>query len=324
MQHLQTLQIVQGEEPTLTIVTDASDGVSKADMEAVHTTEPQLITCPRCGSPQVMKYGIRNGQQEYICNFCRRKFNGKQAPFGMHFTASQIGAAIALYYDGLSLSDASRNMASVHQSTVNPATVYKWLMKYTERAIVYFAPSRPKVSDVWIVDETVVGVRGQATKATDPNTMWFWDIIDQDTRFLLASHLSQRRNLGDVVKLMTWAGEKAGKAPKVIISDSMTAYPDGIERVFGADSKHIQYKGLTAEVNGNLIERFHGTLKERVKVVRGFKTPETAYLILQGFLVNYNYFRPHMSLGNKTPAEAAGLDLPVKSWVDVVDMEGEA
>ncbi|MDP2661295.1 MAG: integrase core domain-containing protein [Dehalococcoidia bacterium] len=46
-------------------------------------------------------------------------------------------------------------------------------------------------------------------------------------------------------------------------------------------------------------------------------------MILQGFLVNYNYFRPHMSLGNKTPAEAAGQDLPVKSWTDVVDMEEE-
>lgn len=52
--------------------------------------------------------------------------------------------------------------------------------------------------------------------------------------------------------------------------------------------------------------------------MRGLKTPESALLILDGWLVYYNFFRPHESLGDKTPAEKAGLDFPLKNWLDVV------
>lgn len=62
----------------------------------------------------------------------------------------------------------------------------------------------------------------------------------------------------------------------------------------------------------------YGTLKDRTKVLRGFKTIETAELILDGFLIHYNFFRPHMTLHNKTPAEVAGIRTPYKTWTDLV------
>ena len=53
--------------------------------------------------------------------------------------------------------------------------------------------------------------------------------------------------------------------------------------------------------------------------MRGLKTPETALTILDGWPVYYNFFRPHESLGDKTPAEKAGLaNVPLKDWLDVV------
>jgi transposase InsO family protein len=66
---------------------------------------------------------------------------------------------------------------------------------------------------------------------------------------------------------------------------------------FGADTQHLQSKGFAIKPNTNLIERFHGTLKSRTKVMRGLKSPETALLILDGWLVYYNFFRPHEALG---------------------------
>ena len=149
-------------------------------------------------------------------------------------------------------------------------------------------------------------------------------MIDEDTRFLLASHLSMSRTSRDASALMGKAWKRANKAPKVIISDKLYAYLDGIETVFGADTEHIQSKGMSADINTNLIERFHGTLKERTKVVRGFKTVDTALVILDGFLVHYNFFRPHMTLHNKTPAEVAGIKSPYKTWTELVrNREGD-
>lgn len=36
------------------------------------------------------------------------------------------------------------------------------------------------------------------------------------------------------------------------------------------------------------------------------------------WLVFYNFFRPHESLNNKTPAEKAGLKVPFTNWMDIV------
>ena len=43
-----------------------------------------------------------------------------------------------------------------------------------------------------------------------------------------------------------------------------------------------------------------------------------ALIILDGFLVHYNFFKPHLSLKGKTPAEQAGLKLPFKTWTEFV------
>lgn len=257
-----------------------------------------------------MKYGIRSGVQEYICLKCGRKFNEKDAPYRMRTTVEQLGASLNMFYDGLSLSAIARHLDETYNNPVNPSTVYRWIIRYTSEAIRILEPLKPLTSDTWVVDETVIKVSGE--------NLWFWDVIDEGTRFLLASHLSKSRTISDVMTVMHRAWKRADKAPRFIISDSLGVYPDGIERIFGANSKHIQSKGFTEAINTNLIERFHSTLKQRTKVLRGFKTTETAELILDGFLIHYNFFRPHMTLQGKSPAEVAGIKTTFRYWTDVV------
>ncbi|MFW6125615.1 MAG: DDE-type integrase/transposase/recombinase, partial [Chloroflexota bacterium] len=148
--------------------------------------------------------------------------------------------------------------------------------------------------------------------------VWFWDIIDQRTRFLLASHMSTSRGAHDARVVMTKAAQRAQKAPKVVITDKLSSYLDGIELTFGREAKHIAAKGLTASPNTNLIERFHGSLKARTKVMRGLKKRMTANLVMNGWLVHYNFFRTHEALNNRTPAEKALTRFPYRNWLDVV------
>lgn len=93
--------------------------------------------------------------------------------------------------------------------------------------------------------------------------------------------------------------------------------------MFGGDTAHIQSGGIRAEINNNLIERLHGTIKDRTKVMRGLANRETAKMVMAGWQVHYNFFRPHQALKGKTPAEAAGVESPFRSWAEVVKMEGE-
>jgi transposase-like protein len=177
-----------------------------------------------------------------------------------------------------------------------------------------FEPIHPKVCDVWIADETVI-------KFNDVNH-WMFDIIDRDSRFLLASYMSPNRGTKQAKILMELASQRAGKIPKKVITDSLRAYLDGIELTFVADTKHIQSSPFSEIDSTNIIERFQATIKERTKVLWGFKSTETAKLILAGFLIHYNYFRPHLALSKMTPAEYTGTKVPVKNWIELVRKVG--
>jgi transposase-like protein len=289
-----------------------------AEMGKVHTAEPQVITCPRCGSEETMKYGTESGVQQYICSKCRSKFNAKGAPKWLHTPANQVAAALAMFYDGLSFADVSRRLYQDYGNYVNPSTVYRWMQRYTKEAIAAFSGYRANTGKIWAADETMLGVRGSKTKEGSNNTIWFWDVIDEDSRFLLASHMSQTRTIGDAEALFTQARQRAINAPRFIVTDKLRAYLDGIERVFGSEVLHIQSQGMATSTHNNSVERFHGTIKERTKVMRDLKSRESAKLIMDGWLVHYNFFRPHMGLNGKTPAEAAGISYQAKNWIEVV------
>jgi transposase-like protein len=168
---------------------------------------------------------------------------------------------------------------------------------------------KPIVGDTWIADETVLKVGGR--------NVWFFDVIDEKTRYLLASRLTTSRATKEAALVMNEAKREAGKSPKRVITDKMGAYLDGIELVFGADTKHIQSKPFTDVNSTNVIERFHGTLKDRTKVVRGFKNMETARLLTQAWLVHYNFFKEHTTLGDIPPAVKMGTT-PIKDWAEVI------
>jgi hypothetical protein len=111
------------------------------------------------------------------------------------------------------------------------------------------------------------------------------------------------------------AVKTAGKEPAKVITDKLASY---LDVRYGEDTEHIQGKPFTLENNTQVIERFHETLKQRTKTMRGLKNIESAHDFIDGFLAFYNYIRPHTSLDDKTPAEAAGIKYPYKNWIDVV------
>ncbi len=268
------------------------------------------LSCKYCGSTNIVRYGQTGGTQYWWCKDCERKFADNDALPEMKTPIKQISSALSMHYRGMSIDNIREHLNQQHDNQPSDSTVYEWITRFSNEAYDKSQAYTPKVGDVWIADETVLKIGGK--------NLWFWDLIDIKTRFLLASHMSYRRTSQHARTLVEKASKKAGKTPKVIITDKLYAYLDGIEMAFGADTQHVQSKGFSVQPNTNLIERFHGTLKGRTKVMRGLKKPETALLFLDGWLVHYNFFRPHEALGDKTPAEKADIAFPLKNWLDVV------
>ena len=115
-----------------------------------------------------------------------------------------------------------------------------------------------------------------------------------------------------------WQKKRADKTPKVVITDKLRAYIDGIELAFGSDTEHRQGGAFNVKNSTSLIERFHNTLKERTKVMRDLRNKDTLKRFTDGWLVHYNFFRPNMALNDKTPASMAGLSYECQDWADVV------
>jgi len=267
--------------------------------------------CKSCGSQNIVKYGTSGGVQYWWCKDCKRKFADNDALPEMKTPTKQVASALSMYYRGVSIDDIRTHLEQQYDNYPSDSTVYEWVTRFSNEATSKAREYKPDVGDVWIADETVLKIGGKA--------VWYWDIIDTKTRYLLASHMSFRRTTTHARNLVEKASKHAGKTPKVIITDKLYAYLDGIELAFGADTQHVQSKGFRVQPNTNLIERFHSTLKTRTKVMRGLKKPETALLLLDGWLIHYNYFRPHEALKGKTPAEKAGVEYPYKNWLDVVE-----
>ena len=289
------------------------------------------MNCKYCQSENVIKYGKYKDTQYYLCKDCGHRFASSDRIPKMQNSTKTIADALNMYYEGMSLAEIRRNLIQQGDNYISRITAYNWVDRFTDLAVKEAEKYQPKVGDVWIADETFMRIDKHKKGDTDVDNPYsksrkakwvvFWDIIDADTRFLLASRITTTRGTQDAKQLMELAAKRAGKNPKVVITDKLAAYIDGIELAYGGDAKHRQGSPFSVEHSTALIERFHNTLKDRTKVMRNLRDKDTLKRFTDGWLVHYNFFRQNMALNNKSPAEMAGLEYKHHSWDDVVGVK---
>jgi putative transposase len=273
----------------------------------------QIVKCKDCGSMNIVKFGTYKGNQRYYCKDCQRKFKDDNTQFHEKVPSEYITRAVSEYYSGMSINEIRTTLKQEYGYYPSKSVVFNWVNKYTDSARKQFKDTHPRVGDTWIADETMLDL--------DKNyKIWFYDIIDRDTRFLLASHVALSRNSKEAQLLMEEAEKRAGKKPKQVLTDQNYSYMGGIKKAYGSDAVHVvgtPFEAKESKQSTSQIERFHGTLKDRTKVIRAFRDVETLTQFTDGWLIYYNYFKPHQSLNGKTPAEEANINYSVKNWADL-------
>ena len=191
------------------------DIAQEVQLEQVNFTETTSVTivCKFCASDDVIKYGSKKGLQYYRCKQCKRKFAGNNALPGMRFPPEEIASALNMFYEGLSLNAIRRHLQHDHDILPSDSTVYEWVVRFTKQAVEMPITSRATTGNIWAADETVLKVGGGKTKEGADNTLWFWDVIDEETRFLLSSHMSRARTIKDAETVFTQARQKTISAP---------------------------------------------------------------------------------------------------------------
>src|SRR5271165_2695120 len=85
--------------------------------------------------------------------------------------------------------------------------------------------------------------------------------------------------------------------------------------------KLIQNCGVNKghDKTNNRIERANGTLRDRIKVQRGWKSWKSQ--IPEGQRIHYNFVKPHEALEGQTPAQLAGIGSEAKNkWMDLLQL----
>ncbi|MGI0037725.1 MAG: integrase core domain-containing protein [Nitrososphaera sp.] len=100
--------------------------------------------------------------------------------------------------------------------------------------------------------------------------------------------------------------------PETVFTDSLRHYGSGMKTF--PHAKRIENCGIAKRENNNRIERLNGTLRERTKVQRGWKTAKS--VLAEGNRLQYNFVKPHMALGGQTPAHVAGLE--ARGWNELL------
>lgn len=274
------------------------------------------VPCDRCGSIRVIHYGMSGRKQAYLCKDCKRKFTQKSMLDRVRFSPELVSLTLDLYFSGLSVRKVARNVNDHFDLKIDSSTIYRWIQKYVPLISAYVNTLSPELSDQWHADELFVKMKGGSFIKKMHGLGVIWNIMDRQTRFLIASKLTESRDVNSAIKAFEEAVKNAhGQQPQKVYTDSLRAYIQGIEQNV-PNAEHVRSCGVNLpHRNNNRIERMNGTLRERTKVQRGLKTVKTP--IAEGQRIQYNFVKPHQALNGKTPAQAAGIY--VQGWKGLLE-----
>jgi putative transposase len=287
------------------------------EVEVARIQPLDINCCIFCISSNIVKDGIRHNKrgdiQKYNCRECKRYFTINLGFDRMRATPQVITSALQLYFTGESFRNIQKFL-KLQGVNINHTTIYRWIKKYVNLMRSYLERITPNVGDAWRADELYVKVRG--------NPKYLFALMDDQTRFWIAQQVADTKYTSNIQPLFKEAKQIAGKRPNTMITDGATNFHDAFNKEFwtreNPRTRHIQHIRLQGDHNNNKMERMNGEVRDREKVMRGLKIPNTT--VLPGYQLYHNYFRPHEALNGKTPAEKCGIIIEGQDkWKTVIE-----
>jgi len=267
------------------------------------------MNCTRCYDSNTIRYGkTKKGKQLWHCKNCNKRFYEKVKEKNLRYDPKIITFSLDLYFSGLSLRKVARSLNDHFNLNMDHSTIYYWIKKYIPQIttamndLMIDKPMKIHIDEIFI-----------KTRNEDKKIAYLWNVMDRDTRFMLASEISQDRDTQAAIYALKQAIRQMKYDPEVIVTDDYKAYFSALKMKEFRDIPHEH--GTLTHAHNNIVERLNGTCREKFKVMRGVKTSNS--IIPHGMMINYNFIRPHMSLDGETPAVAAGVMKDKVTWSEL-------
>ena len=261
---------------------------------------PGNPTCKRCGGSWVVRHGTtRTGTQRLRCKACGVTFLDNAAPPRMRYPAETIAAVLQGFYEGATLKEIADGLEVRGEKAPTLANIHRWIVRFTASAVdaqkdVEALPEPSlAVGDAWVAIESRI-----ESRAFGGQPAWSWDVFDSRTGYLLCSQLFLSRYAGGHNSALGEAERVTGKTPT----------PTPTKKV---DVAQWESASETAQ-------RFERYLHTRGRVLAAAHSARIVRLVMAGWRIDYNLFRPQPELGGLTPAKKAKVNERFGSWAQVV------
>ncbi len=284
-----------------------------------------IIICQRCKGSNIKKDGVRKTKnrgkiQRYKCKDCSYRFSVDEGFWKMKNHEDKITACLNMYYAGMSLRKIQEHLQMFTPKNCHYSTIYRWIIKYANMISTFTDNLQINSGQELMSDEMEYRRLGKQN--------WFVDVMDTETRFIVASDYMESRTIENLIKVMKRSKFVTNGNVKIITTDGLQGYPRVLRKVFGLNKipgkSKIIHNVVIADERGFIhkIERLHNTIRDRTKIMRGFHgSLESAKAIMKGFEIYYNFIRKHRGIG-KTPAEEAipELSLSTNKWLSLIKL----
>jgi len=238
----------------------------RQEMEFI-INQPQKDVCPYCSCEKMFKRGTRKTKvgvkQLYCCKFCKKRFV-LQPISHIKGNSKLVCLAMDCYYKGLSYRDIADQFKQFYGLNISHVTIRNWILKFSKVMEKYSKTIQPNIKGVWNADETLILTkRGKDKTKPNINYDYVWNVMDNKTKFLLASINSGRsRKSKDAQKVFMEAWKQNGKIPFQIIVEGYKGYQDGCRKTFRnwGNERKVKFTSIVGkrkEVNNNAIESHH-------------------------------------------------------------------
>ena len=273
--------------------------------------------CGFCKSKNTIKRGKRRTEnrgliQRYYCKDCKKRFTLNDGFFRMRNNPEKITFCLDAYFRGISLRKLQENLEIFQGKNSHYSTILRWIQKYCKQIGEFTDKLKLETSKQIQVDEMEYKTKGKDS--------WFIDVIDPETRYMVASSYCKSRSMQEIKALLRLCKEK-DRNIEHITTDGFQLYRKIVTKTFRRYGKKIEHKIITASKGEGFVhkvERLHNNIRERTKIMRQFNQLESAKSIMKGYEIFYNFCRKHQAI-NRYPYElATDLKLGKNKWLDLI------
>jgi len=285
------------------------------------------IICEKCNGKNIKKDGVRETKnrskvQRYKCKDCFHRFSIDDGFWKMKNHENKITSCMNMYYAGMSLRKIQEHLQMFAPKNSHYSTIYRWIVKYANMIGTLTDNIQIKSGKELMSDEMEYHRLGEQN--------WFVDVMDTETRFVVASDYMKSRTIENLTKVLKKGKLATGEQIKIVTTDGLQGYERVLKKSFGLKT-HWNHKSpiihnvVIASERGfnHKIERLHNTIRDRTKIMRGFHgSLESARAIMKGMEIYYNFVRKHQGIDGKTPSEEAipELCLSTNKWLSLIKM----